>query len=823
MDEVGSIPFMEDDLAPKLGPIFILLLFTVPVTAGIFSTTSDKEALREAVHSQNWPIVAQQVDALLKVEKNDDQLDLYRLLSSMALSRQNKTAEIIKLLEDVKKESPYYAWAQLFLARSAYLAHDNGLLENTLKKLDSFPLKGELNTEKKFYEAYLQMENNKWKEAEKILKKIEKPSRGTDLYAAVLMAKALVESYTQKVSAVCRTIKILYVREPKHSWFDNSAPEIRDIPLGGKRISCAVSEKEFSERRKTLNLAGDFERSTQEMISWFKLAKTDLKKQKIVMAQQRMAEGHPEDSVKLLLSLENSSSDVSILLPLSFAAARAGDMKMAIDSSLTVNRILGLQRQGTMALYQAAAWSYQMRDYDRAENLFKKLRVGMLSKSYRKEVLWYQGWLRYLKGDFARAEQGFRSLQRSKRGRGKVEGSDRIQYWLAMSLMRQGKTEKARVLFQKLGNKKGMNYYAFLAQERMKQLPSRNSTALAMTKDETDIQPKVVANAPYMTPYADNAPRPSEQEAEVMDETIDSGTDDESTLLAEENSAAMGEGEKSPDLADAAEEDLGVVDLFSQTEANQKLERAKAFWSVGLEDLARKEVNDLERYSRGFDLFRKLADEYRQMGLYNKLAVMAQNFAGRANFGANRFIYESMYPRAYADQVEKVASELNVAQGLIWGIMKAESMYRPWVKSPVGALGLMQVMPTTGQRLAEMMDYKKFTPGMLLQPSEAIRFGAKYLERLGKKFDRSVQLVAAAYNAGPHRVSQWLYYFGYMQMDEWVEHIPFLETRNYVKRVTVNYMAYNELYGKSLGGILALVEPVPVQVAGAPETKETWE
>ena len=83
--------------------------------------------------------------------------------------------------------------------------------------------------------------------------------------------------------------------------------------------------------------------------------------------------------------------------------------------------------------------------------------------------------------------------------------------------------------------------------------------------------------------------------------------------------------------------------------------------------------------------------------------------------------------------------------------------------------------------------------------------------------------MAAAYNAGPHRVSQWLYYFGYMQMDEWVEHIPFLETRNYVKKVTVNYMAYNELYGASPGSHLALIGPVPVQIAGAPETKENWE
>jgi soluble lytic murein transglycosylase len=533
-------------------------------------------------------------------------------------------------------------------------------------------------------------------------------------------------------------------------------------------------------------------------------------------AQQIMAEGHPEESVKILKSVQVGDTDIQVLRPLSFAAARAGDMKLAIDSSLATYSVLGASKEGNMALYQAAAWAYQTRDYDSAEQRFKRVRVNRLSKAYRKEVQWYQGWLRYLKGDYVAAEKGFRNLQKGYGRKTSADSSDRLQYWLAMTLMKQGKSEKARVLFQKLNARKGMHYYSFLAKERLKQLPERKPTSELV---EPKVYPFVVARGIYYTPYGEEAPWPSSQESEVTDEEVESGDSDEANLLAEEESnSEAAEDEK---VADSIESSAG--ELFSQGEANQKLERAKAFWSVGLEDLARREVGDLERYSRGFDIFRRVTDEYRQMGLYNKMTVLGQGFAGRANLNSNKFVYEAIYPRAYAEFVERYAAEHNVALALVWGIMKAESMYRSWVKSPVGALGLMQVMPTTGQKLAEMMEYKNFSPTDLLQPPVAIRFGSKYLERLGKKFDNSVQLVAAAYNAGPHRVSQWLYYFGYMQMDEWVEHIPFVETRNYVKKVTVNYMAYNEIYGKGLGDTLALIDPVPVQIAGAPETKESWE
>ncbi len=786
----------------------------MPAMAGFFGNS--KELLREAVGQKKWEEVASKSQKLLDSNSGDGQKDVLRLVQAIGLQRQGKIDESIKVLEPITEQSPYFSWAKVFLTRLAYASNKTDLLKSSLQSLDRVTLKGELKLEKRFYEAHLNMETQKWSSAGKILKQLEKPSRGTELHIPVLEALALADSNSQKITAVCKTIIKLYTKYPKHLWFTDVAPEIKNIHLGEKRFSCAVTSKDFEARRKKLNLMGEFKIASDELQKWFRLAGMSFKQQKIMQAQQMLSEGHPEEAVVLLKSTSEKGNDLQVLIPLSFAAARAGDMNLAIESSLKVHKLSGFSKQGNMALYQAAAWAYQTRDYDNAEIRFRQLKLNRLSRAHQKEVRWYLGWIRYLKGDYNAAEKSFRTMQKSVGRKAAKESPDRIQYWLAMSLLKQEKPEKARVLFQKLLSKKGMNYYSFLARERVKQIPEKNQ--LAEKSDET-IQLVVIGRSVYFTPFGEEAPRPNDQEAQATEEEISSSESDESSLLAEEaTSNDNGEDDKVSE-----ESETVAVELFSQGEANQKLERAKAFWSVGLEDLARREVGDLERYSRSFDLFKKITEEYRQMGLYNKMSVLGQSYSGRANMTNNKFVLEAIYPRAYSDFVEKYSLESNVARSLIWGMMKAESMYRPWVKSPVGALGLMQVMPLTGQKLSEMLEVKSFTPQMLLQPQDAIRFGSKYLERLGKKFDHSVQLVAAAYNAGPHRVSQWLYYFGYMQMDEWVEHIPFLETRNYVKKVTSNYMAYNELYGKSLGDTLALIDPVPVQIAGAPETKENWE
>lgn len=814
--------------------LYFLLVLLPPAIAGFLS--SDKDVLRDSFQKQNWDEVILRTDKLIDSGGAESQNDLYRLLQAMALFQQMRVDESIETLEPIGEQSLYYTWAKLFLARLAYVSDNRWILENSLQGLNKINLKGDIRVEAKFYEAHLLIMDEKWASAEKILKSLERQSRGGEVHSSILESQALVYSHIPRRNLLCKTIEKIYTKYPKHLWFESIAPEIKNITLGKKKYACVVSDKSFEVRRRNLNLMGEFTRVNNEIQKWIQTSHLSIKKQKILLAQQSVAEGHPEIAVKTLQEVPNYKSDLEVLSPLSFAAARAGEMTLAIDTAMVIHRIAGFSKKGSMALYQSALWSYQMKDYENAEIRFKLLKPNRLSRVYQKELQWYLGWLRYLRGDFIAAEKSFRLLMKSKKARVSGDANDRLNYWLAMTQLQNGKRDHARVIFARLSERKGMNYYSFLARERLKLIPEM---AIESTRKVEIPVLVTIANAPYISPFAETAPQPNWQEAEEEELnalTVAEEGSLESMTLATAEAAASAEEETKAEASATAEDpaaeaaeaavkepEVMASEVFTRSESLLKIERAKSFWSVGLDELARREVSDLENNRTSFDLLKKITDEYRAMGLYNRLSSLGHDFVSKADLNSNKFIYEAIYPRAYSEYVDTAASETNVAKSLIWGIMKAESMYRPWVKSPVGALGLMQVMPTTGQRLADLLEYKNFSPQALLKPQDAIRFGSKYLERLGKKFDHTVQLVAAAYNAGPHRVSQWLYYFGYMQMDEWVEHIPFLETRNYVKRVTVNYKAYNELYGKGHGEELALIGPVPVQLAGAPETKENWE
>ncbi|RYZ75940.1 MAG: hypothetical protein EOP04_32685 [Proteobacteria bacterium] len=135
----------------------------------------------------------------------------------------------------------------------------------------------------------------------------------------------------------------------------------------------------------------------------------------------------------------------------------------------------------------------------------------------------------------------------------------------------------------------------------------------------------------------------------------------------------------------------------------------------------------------------------------------------------------------------------------------------------------LQVMPFTGYRVASLLGEKDFQPRQLLEPNNAIRMGARYLSRLMGKFDNTIPLVAAGYNAGPHRVNNWLASFGHLETDEFIEHIPFLETRNYVKKVVSNCYVYSHLYGNKKDLFTYLVDPVPFKTDGTTVQKESWD
>ena len=129
------------------------------------------------------------------------------------------------------------------------------------------------------------------------------------------------------------------------------------------------------------------------------------------------------------------------------------------------------------------------------------------------------------------------------------------------------------------------------------------------------------------------------------------------------------------------------------------------------------------------------------------------------------------------------------------GIMRQESSFDVGAVSSSGARGLMQLMPPTATAVAKELGILASVPTLTIDASHNIRLGTAYLQEVLTRFDNCLPLAAAAYNAGPHRVAQWLAEngdprTGPIDMVDWIELIPTGETRNYVQRVTENTVVY---------------------------------
>jgi soluble lytic murein transglycosylase len=160
----------------------------------------------------------------------------------------------------------------------------------------------------------------------------------------------------------------------------------------------------------------------------------------------------------------------------------------------------------------------------------------------------------------------------------------------------------------------------------------------------------------------------------------------------------------------------------------------------------------------------------------------------------SRPIWEATWPLAYRSLVERHARSARVDPDLLQGLIREESRFNPRARSSTGALGLTQLMPATARQVAATLKMPTVNEQVLLQPGDNIRVGAAYLGQLLNRFEGNPAFAVAAYNAGPSAVERWQKALPQAELDEWVEHIAFEETREYVKRVLGSYSAYKLLY-----------------------------
>jgi soluble lytic murein transglycosylase len=158
-------------------------------------------------------------------------------------------------------------------------------------------------------------------------------------------------------------------------------------------------------------------------------------------------------------------------------------------------------------------------------------------------------------------------------------------------------------------------------------------------------------------------------------------------------------------------------------------------------------------------------------------------------------VWKMFYPVNYASAIFREAEKYQVDPFLVMSLIRQESAFNPRAVSPANAHGLMQVLPSTARRLARAMRLPRPSAEDLHDPDLNVQLGMRYLADLLKRFGGEEDKALAGYNAGEHRVESWIGEGNYDDSAEFVDTIPFSETRNYVKIIYRNYFFYKKLYG----------------------------
>ncbi len=779
---------------------------------------------------------AGKVDEALKIltrviekESVAEKRALARFAKAVALDRNGRIAEA-----DVEYTSAIADG--LRVADYAYfyrgvLRKKQGLIKEAkadLEKVVESRAPGDTIVDARMMLAEMELGEKQWKNALKNLTPIRKRTRSHPRYPEVLYGLFIAEKKSGVRGGGCKWARELYSKFPTHTLIKNWGPVLGQNSIGEEKTGCQSTTADLKSRVRRLQLGGEAQRASQEL----QLLKGDKEEGgqygvDAMLANHLVSEGHVEDAMKLLLKhYETQKNRPPYLTLLGKAASRAGEYQSAIGAYQRAYDLAPKSKDAASALFQAGFTGYQIQDYDGATRRFEKLTKAFPGSAYTRDAKWYMSWIRYLRGDYEGALESFKTLSKApkmRRGRrakpSDALSQDRLKYWSAMSLVKLGRNQEAIPLLQTLVRDPAIGYYSVLSFYRLlsipgAKLPTGIETRLGLKKSESGplaapTEEEIKAAAEAVETAAADAEAESDEEAQT-------GSTEADAVVANEN-----------EEAGASETDSEADGSFKNASFAQRFDRARDLSLVGLLSDARRELGEIERTARRTEDRKLLMIEYAAVEQYNRSSTIgdlgfSQQRLRSGLRGDGKSLWEYAYPRAWDPTVREMSKTTGVPEELIWGIMRAESQYRSEVQSPVGAMGLMQIMPFTGRQLANLVSMGSFETRSLLEPSVNIKLGSRYLQRLLEKFSGSVPLVAAGYNAGPHRVHAWVRGFGSLEMDEFIEHVPYLETRNYVKKVVRNFQIYSLLYSGGTHSLRWLVQPVGVELDERIPTKEVW-
>jgi soluble lytic murein transglycosylase len=234
--------------------------------------------------------------------------------------------------------------------------------------------------------------------------------------------------------------------------------------------------------------------------------------------------------------------------------------------------------------------------------------------------------------------------------------------------------------------------------------------------------------------------------------------------------------------------------LSEQHENTHTLE----LYEMGLATLIHEEMqyNRLKEPENANWIDQEILIKHKVKDYYGAIQTIKEGFSyeDRLSGDVPKHIVQAMYPKVYWETIQKYSKKFRVDPYLVLAIMREESRYKADSRSVSNALGLMNIMPKTGQDIAKRLGVHWKNPDMLLDPETSIKFGTYYLSWLQEVFKGNLHYIISGYNAGPGRTRNWRDEFGTHDFLKFKDKLQYPETKDYLQKVLDSYIIYKLIY-----------------------------
>jgi soluble lytic murein transglycosylase len=385
------------------------------------------------------------------------------------------------------------------------------------------------------------------------------------------------------------------------------------------------------------------------------------------------------------------------------------------------------------ALLSAANLHLVHHEYDQALDAFREAQQRFPNGARASYVHWKAAWLTLRQGRNDDAKKAFEEQIALYPSGAETPAA---LYWRARLAEEDNQFAMAKAFYQKLSDRYRNFYYAELARQRMTHLPAASDATMQFAL--LDRVPPLDAGGKV----AESEP-PSDE-------------------LHVQKAELLGNG----GLVDFAVRELQAASSVDGGASWGPAETARLYVETG-------------HYDRAIEVMKHCAPNYFALDIPD----LPRNY------------WEALFPKAYWSDLKRSSAANGLDPYLVASLIRQESEFNPNAVSRANAVGLMQLLPKTGKLVAKEVKLRRYSSSQLYTPAVNLQLGTRYFRGMVDKFGGSFEYALAAYNAGSDRVEEWLGQGKYRDPQEFVESIPFTETREYVQAILRNASVYKQLYG----------------------------